>query len=350
MSTAAQNELSVGIEVYANKALGFVGVIKQRYSDFIVREVDYSGKVAVLGSTDGRACQESAFDVVKIDTADSEEAVNLYISELVGLGIKIDHEALSSFLISCVNQDNAANAEYVAFEGLSKEARTAVHKGIKKYFPSTADTESVQKSDVTFISIRMKKRGVKATGFKRSQFEWPASVGDYLKFTMLKENIDTMNAINTIAKTLRIKATKISYSGTKDKRAITVQWCTVHRKRPYELMRLNQLQTFPLIRLGDFEYVKEEIKLGQLLGNRFEIILRDVSVSEAAITEACRDLSNSGFVNYFGNLCLFSLHFFSISRRYSVHAMLSYNPFSRTAAIWKGRRSVTYHRATNIER
>ena len=320
-------EKSVGIDVYANNAAGFVGVIKQRYSDFIVREVDYSGKVAFLESTDGRACQESAFVKEKADTADSIEAVALYISTLVESGIDVDQEALSSFLSSCVTQEDNAVAEYVAFAGLSKEARTAVHKGIKKYFPSTADTESVQKSGETFICIRLKKRGVKGAGFKRSQFEWPASLGDFLKFTMLKENIDTMNAINTLAKLLHIKPSKISYSGTKDKRAIlqppleiltlypllgtkdkraiTVQYCTVHRKKPSDLMRLNQFQSYPLIRVGDFQYVKDQIKLGQLAGNRFEIVLRDVSASEDAVKNSCLELSRSGFINYFGTLLSF---------------------------------------------
>ena len=42
-------ERLVGLELYANAAAGFDGVLKERYSDFIVREIDIeSGEAVVL--------------------------------------------------------------------------------------------------------------------------------------------------------------------------------------------------------------------------------------------------------------------------------------------------------------
>ena len=52
---------------------GFVGVIKQRYSDFIVREVDLQGQVAMLKSTDARELENQVFRTDRHDNADSME-------------------------------------------------------------------------------------------------------------------------------------------------------------------------------------------------------------------------------------------------------------------------------------
>jgi tRNA pseudouridine13 synthase len=285
-------EFNVGIEVYTTSCKGFSGIIKQRYSDFIVREIDSNSQVAYLKSTDGIELEKKTFAVVKADSADSEAAIDSYMTELHSLGIEFDQEACRVFLYNCINQSESPVADFVAFEGLSKESRTAVHKGIKNYFPNTATSEAVQKDGVTFISLRLKKRGQNA---KRTRFEWPQNVGDYLKFLMLKENIDTMNAVNSIAKYLHTKPGNISIAGTKDKRAVTAQWCTVFRRRPSELMGMNKFKYPPVIRLGDFEYVREPLKLGIAKGNRFEIILRDITGSEQNAMEACALVRENGF-------------------------------------------------------
>ena len=86
--------------------------------------------------------------------------------------------------------------------------------------------------------------------------------GDYLQFTMLKENVDTMSAAGIISRNLRLKPDAIKYAGTKDKRAITSQKCTVYRRKPSDLGRINRFNIPPFIRVGDFEYVHQPLKLG----------------------------------------------------------------------------------------
>jgi tRNA pseudouridine13 synthase len=46
--------------------------------------------------------------------------------------------------------------------------------------------------------------------------------------------------------------------------------------------------------------VHAPLSLGQLKGNRFEIVLRDIKVLENSVNDACTALRNSGFINYFG--------------------------------------------------
>jgi tRNA pseudouridine13 synthase len=292
-------EQSVGIEVYSTDTSGFRGVIKQRYSDFIVREIDIYNRIARLEKTDGMAVEKAAFAVAQSDSADSVEAVDAYLTDLTTLGIAFDDTACREFLLECVNQSDHTNfqTEFVSFEGLSKELRTAVHKGVKHHLPSTVNSDAVQKDGKTLIALRIKKRGQKV---KRTRFEWPDNLGEYLKFVVLKENIDTMNAVNTVAKFMHIKPANIAVAGTKDKRAVTAQWFTVYRRRPSEVMPLNKFKYSPIIRVGDFEYVKEPLKMGAALGNRFEIILRDISVSESEALKVCSQVRERGFVNYFG--------------------------------------------------
>lgn len=52
--------------------------------------------------------------------------------------------------------------------------------------------------------------------------------------------------------------------------------------------------------LGDYDYVKESLKLGDLKGNHFTIVLRYVDADEATLVAACESIKKDGFINYFG--------------------------------------------------
>eukprot|EP01034_Spumella_vulgaris_P030891 gene30891-38178_t len=135
--------------------------------------------------------------------------------------------------------------------------------------------------------------------FKRAP-TWPQHLGNFLQFTLFKENIDTMSAITVINKSLRLSPGAIAYNGTKDKRGVTAQKCTVYRRKPSDFARINSYAHPPTIRVGDFEYVKEQAGLGALTGNRFEIVLRSLNKTKSDIALACKALEQSGFINYYG--------------------------------------------------
>ena len=149
-----------------------------------------------------------------------------------------------------------------ALKGLSKEARTVVHKGCKKYLPCTCETEGFQADGIPAIKISFKGkfsgsqegscgRSLDSSGDKsyndgrRKRKQWPEGLHDYLKFVMIKKNVDTMTAVNAISRHLKINPRNIAFSGNKDKRAVTVQWCTIFRKRPFDVHRINNMK-FPL--------------------------------------------------------------------------------------------------------
>ena len=58
---------------------------------------------------------------------------------------------------------------------------------------------------------------------------WPDDRPDFLKFCLYKQNMDTMSAVQQLTAWLRIKDSRLKYAGTKDKRAVTSQWCTAFK-------------------------------------------------------------------------------------------------------------------------
>ncbi|KAG7253643.1 hypothetical protein CRUP_008600, partial [Coryphaenoides rupestris] len=80
-----------------------------------------------------------------------------------------------------------------------------------------------------------------------------------------------MDSINVLSKFLRLRPNLFSYMGTKDKRAITVQEIAVLRITAERLSHLNKCLTN--FKLGNFCYKNHPLKLGELQGNRFTVVL-----------------------------------------------------------------------------
>lgn len=136
--------------------------------------------------------------------------------------------------------------------------------------------------------------------------------GDYLHFTLYKENKDTMDAVNQIARMLKIKANNFGFAGTKDRRAATVQRISAFHAKHQTLDFLNS--QIPAIKMGDYKYSKYPIQLGDHGGNEFKITVKNVYVSRGqgcslkrrvqmttqAVESAVSEMVRYGFINYFG--------------------------------------------------
>ncbi|CAM9768313.1 unnamed protein product, partial [Hapterophycus canaliculatus] len=112
---------------------------------------------------------------------------------------------------------------------------------------------------------------------------WPEGRPEYCRFVLYKENSDTMGAVSRFCKHFRFPSKIVGYAGTKDKRGVTSQWCTVRKKSIEELRTFNRpLGSFhqgPIVLVGNFSYVAEPLKLGNLGGNRFGIVLRNLTIA-----------------------------------------------------------------------
>ncbi len=329
-------EQAVGITAFANTAVGFSGILKQRFSDFVVREVTLDGKVSSLIDTCGVDLEKKWFGDISAEDANNDYqtpsiAADRLINEIQTLLVnetqltEAQITEVRAFIISCLEKDEEGPQFYVGILATDKATRTAIHGIFKKEISQFIDSDTMQVDNKSVIRLvaKHKNKGNKVDmKFKRAP-TWPANLPNYLQFTLFKENIDTMTAIGIINKSLRLKPGAIAYNGTKDKRAVTAQKCTVYRRKPSEFAKINAYLHSPTIRVGDFEYVKTEAGLGaltgksnrfhcvclsalpdvlliRLIGNRFEIVLRSLNKTKADIATACESLSHSGFINYYG--------------------------------------------------
>ena len=174
--------------------------------------------------------------------------------------------------------------------GLDKTERASVHQYIKtKYTNVSANT--IVKDDQKCIVVRpgLDKRTAKSF--------WPKN-RSFTSFTLYKENVDTMEAINIISKRLKIKPDRLGYAGTKDRRAKTSQRVSIFQMSPQNLF--NSTKYCNEIHLGNFRFEKDRIVLGKLNGNQFHTVLREVKGDDDQIDSSIDLLKSKGFVNYYG--------------------------------------------------
>lgn len=115
----------------------------------------------------------------------------------------------------------------------------------------------------------------------------PENEGSFVYFWMKKKNLNTLQAIEYIAKALHTQSKFINFAGIKDKVAVTTQLISIKGKTREQVERLNIMD----IELKFLGYKNESIHLGELEGNKFKIILREVNG---------KIIKKTKFVNYFG--------------------------------------------------
>jgi tRNA pseudouridine13 synthase len=315
-------EKLLGISIFANSASGFQGIMKQRYSDFVVREVGLGGECTALKDLSPSSLESLHFNQNSTKISDTEnntneQLVSNVITEMTAitggkfggatagaaaaLNSESPEEELKQFLFLCLEKSDDCPSCLTACPCPDKPSRTKLHQIIRKYLSSCIESEALEISGEKFILLRCKHKMEKGTsGDWRSRNKWPANLGNYLQFTLFKENIDSMSAAHAISKALVSKVDSIQFAGTKDKRAVTAQKVTMYRRKPSDLAKMNRFHLPPYIRVGDFEYVQEPLRLGALSGNNFGIIMRDIDAPSEDIKSACAAIGDSGFINFFG--------------------------------------------------
>ncbi len=127
----------------------------------------------------------------------------------------------------------------------------------------------------------------------------PSGTGEHVFFEVEKCGITTIEATFRIAAALGISQQSIGFAGMKDSRAVTRQWMSVWKVPPEKILELN----VPNIKVLQALKHNQKLKGGQLSGNRFRIIVRDVVDGGNAFKAAGEILSTlkaRGVPNYFG--------------------------------------------------
>ncbi|XP_073754775.1 pseudouridylate synthase 7 homolog isoform X2 [Callorhinus ursinus] len=191
-------ELDVGITKFVSCHQGFSGILKERYSDFVVHEIGKDGQISHLDDlsvpVDEEDPSEDVFTVLTAEEKQRLEELQLFKNKETSVAIEVIED--------------------------TKEKRTVIHQAIKSLFPGL-ETKTEDREGKKYI-VAYHAAGKKALANPRKH-SWPKSRGSYCHFVLYKENKDTMDAINVLSKYLRVKPNIFSYMGTKDKRAITVQ-------------------------------------------------------------------------------------------------------------------------------
>jgi tRNA pseudouridine13 synthase len=121
--------------------------------------------------------------------------------------------------------------------------------------------------------------------------------GDFLLLDIKKYDLSTWRLLNIFKEATGASDREIGYAGLKDKNATAVQQISLPKK--YEKMLKNI--TTERIEILDKQYNHLPLKIGQLKGNQFEIILTDIIGKDAQkIISIAGKMTQEGIPNYFG--------------------------------------------------
>jgi tRNA pseudouridine13 synthase len=121
---------------------------------------------------------------------------------------------------------------------------------------------------------------------------YPEGKGEYSLYILKKYNVSTWDALGKIAKNLRISMDSIGYGGIKDKRAIAHQFITIKNGPKKDLKE----KEYELIYLGK---TTKPMSKELLIGNKFEVVVRDFRVKEEKFNKEVELVKKFGLANYF---------------------------------------------------
>ncbi|CAG8397734.1 unnamed protein product [Penicillium salamii] len=335
--TLKENEVGI-TEFVSNDSEGFSGILKKRYTDFAVNEITTIGEVVHLRNTkaphtSSNSKPEAPAPAAEANPTEQTEAAPAKTEEPAEFKVSEEDHAL---LVEYFGAQNATDIIALHHKAMSKpksrpsefgqvsvavsdrDLRTKIHQAIRRIFQSQLEstTDSEGMMGILAAANRFKRDpGTGRGGNGRSnnpRTNWEELGGPYLHFTLYKENKDTMEVVSFIARSLKMNAKSFQFAGTKDRRGVTAQRVCATRVLAERLARLNP--TLRNAMVGDFEYRKQGLELGDLAGNEFVITLRELDIPsadlndpKAAVTKASevvgtalKNLRERGYFNYYG--------------------------------------------------
>ncbi|QYJ76391.1 tRNA pseudouridine(13) synthase TruD [Shewanella sp. FJAT-52076] len=125
----------------------------------------------------------------------------------------------------------------------------------------------------------------------------PEGEGEHHLLHIRKDGLNTAQVAEMISKFAKVHPKEVTFAGQKDKNAITEQWFGVRipgKETPdWAAMSNEQMQVLSFARHG------KKLRTGALSGNRFTLVLRNVSDPEALVARL-EQVRSGGVPNYFG--------------------------------------------------
>ncbi len=127
-------------------------------------------------------------------------------------------------------------------------------------------------------------------------FEKQGEEGDFAYFILQKRNWNTLQALKEIGRKFHCGLKRFGYGGVKDRNAVTTQLASAFKIDPAALLNMHIKD----IKINGAWKAKEKLRIGDLLGNRFTISVRDATPdSEKRVREIYESLKGLT-PNYFG--------------------------------------------------
>ena len=121
--------------------------------------------------------------------------------------------------------------------------------------------------------------------------------GNFLILRIKKEFLSTWELITAIVDKLGIPEHKIGYAGLKDKKATTTQYISIPLMKEQLLKPLNSKH----IKILSVHRHNKKLNIGDLKGNKFKIILKEVKEEDLPIVyQTLSQIQKNGMPNYFG--------------------------------------------------
>lgn len=126
----------------------------------------------------------------------------------------------------------------------------------------------------------------------------PSGEGEHIWLDIEKNGANTAFVAQQLAEAASVQERDVGYAGLKDRYAITRQWFSIYLPKG-ETPDLTLLQHPEFKVLSQSRHVKK-LRPGDLQGNRFRIVLRDVTGNRDAIEANLKSVASHGAPNYFG--------------------------------------------------
>lgn len=290
---AAEQAVSIRVHLSSDPTV-ITGIFRHHVHDFMVREVQVNGTPVRYTKNASECDLDSIFKMGGAEFAGNPEDA---LRALVGDDVVVATKRLLNKEVKSV---------YIPVEPLDKDSRGKLHKILRAFDTSiTSQTTTAGKVDVYGTAVgpasnqQLKYVIVQTSDHAEHEMRWPGTGPQYLQVVMLKRNTDTMDALDVLARHLHVPKKCISFAGNKDKRAITLQNVRFH-KCLITASRFESFRRGPMgnrICLGDASYENDQLHLGDLFGNDFTIVIRNV---QRDVSDIMKRKNSSDFVNYYG--------------------------------------------------
>jgi tRNA pseudouridine13 synthase len=297
VAEAAQPEVAVGTQAVKSKA-GGEGTVKDE------KEFEVHTPIQV--------CLSLSY-LIQIPEKDIEELQGIFGDSTADI-IKFHQKVLN-------NPDRKPrDVGSISSETIEdKDVRTNAHRAIRRIFFGRLDTTTEGNNKITISKAATSSgqdskwtRNTAGNNRAKGKLGWDELGGEYLHFTLHKENKDTMEAIYYMATQLKFNTKHFQFAGTKDRRAVTVQRISLYRVQAERLAGLNK--NLRGAKIGDFKFEPTGLALGDLKGNEFCITLRDchfpdekgldfdgrLANAKKSLAIAVTAFQEKGFINYYG--------------------------------------------------